>query len=178
MEASGTHNVPVIVVTGPVGAGKSTVAAAISTVLGQRDIRHVMIDQDYLRWVYPSPPGDRFAARLGFRNLAAIWPNLRANDPQCVVIADVVERPEGVMDYEQAMPGTVVTVVRLDVPMPILRRRLEGRDAGDSLAWSLNRAPELQAIMEGAGVGDLVIDVGERPPHAVAEEIVRRLGFA
>jgi chloramphenicol 3-O-phosphotransferase len=171
--------IPVIVVTGPVGAGKSTVAAAISEILERREIRHAMIDQDYLSWVLPSPVGDRFAARLGFRNLAAIWPNIREVEPRCVILATVVEdREQSLADYREALPGTVVTIVRLDVPIPVILERLEGRESADSIEWFRKRAPELQGIMERGRVEDVLIDVGYRSPAEVAEEVVKRLGVA
>ena len=75
------------------------------------------------------------------------------------------------------MPGTAVTVVRLDVSLPELERRLKGRESEASLAWYLNRAPELRGIMEREGVGDHVIDVGSRSPMDIAREIVDRLNL-
>ncbi len=74
-----------------------------------------------------------------------------------------------------AMPGTRVTVVRLVVPIPLVLERLDGRETGESLAWSQHRAPELHGIQERARVGDVVIDVGQRSPGEVAEEIMQRM---
>ncbi len=171
-----TENIiPAIVITGTVGVGKSTVMRAVSEALEARGIRHAGIDQDYLRWVFPAPEGDRFAAQLGLRNLAAIWPNLRELGLSCVLVADVVEHSSQCAQYETAMPGTRATVIRLIVPMPLILRRLEGRETGESLAWSQHRAPELHGLQEREKVGDLVIDVGDRRPHGIAGEIVRKL---
>jgi len=171
-----TTTIPVILITGPVGAGKSTVAIWLSELLERRQVRHVMIDQDYLRRVYPSPAGDRFAARLGYRNLAAIWPNMLEVAPQCVIVADVVEdRAQSLADYAQALPGTHVTIVRLDVPMPVIIERLNGRESDESIDWFRKRAPELQAIMEREHVEDILIDAGTRTPEAIATEIIARL---
>ena len=170
--------VPAIVVTGPVGAGKSTVAEAVAETLGMRRMRHALIDMDFLRSVYPHSGGDAFRVQLGLRNLAAIWPSLRDERIACAVLADVVERPGQAVDFERAMPGSRVTVVRLDVPMPILLSRLASRETADTIDWYRSRAPELQEIMERNGVGDIVIDAGERTPHEIAAEIIERLGLA
>ena len=169
--------IPVLVITGPVGAGKSTVAAALSGVLEAHAVPHAMIDQDHLRWVWPNPPGDRFAVRLGLRNLAAIWPNYRASGIDCLILADVVEDRAQVDDYEAVLPGARVSVVRLDVPLPLILRRLEGRESAATIDWYRHRAPELQGIMERGQVEDLLVDVGERAPHDVALEIARRTGL-
>lgn len=148
---------------------------ALSELLEQRSIRHVGIDMDNLRWVYPSPPGDRFSVRLGFNNLAAMWPNFQEMEPECVVIADVVESPAEIDDYLAAMPGTRVTVIRLDVPMPVILQRLEGRECVHRVEWYRQRAPELQEIMERNHIGDLVIAAGDRAPEDIAHEILQRV---
>jgi hypothetical protein len=170
--------IPAIVVTGPVGAGKSTTVAAVSEELERLSIPHAAVDMDHLRWIYPRPEGDRFATQIGYRNLATIWPNFREVGVACVVLADVVESRDQTRVYEAAMPGTSVTVVRLDVPMPEIERRLQGRESEATIAWYLHRAPELRGIMEREGVGDIVIDVssasGTRQPADVAREIIER----
>jgi adenylylsulfate kinase len=169
-------SIPALVITGPVGAGKSTIMRALSELLEQRSIRHIAIDMDHLRWVFPTPPGDRFGACLGFNNLAAIWPNFREMEPECVVIADVVESRAGTDTYLAAMPGTRVTVIRLHVPMPVILQRLEGRQSEQTIEWYRQRAPELQEILERDHIGDLVIDVGDRTPEDTANEILQRVG--
>lgn len=169
------RQIPVLVITGPVGAGKSTVAAGISRQLDLREVAHALIDMDYLRWVHPEPPGDPFAAHLGYRNLAAIWINMQAMEPRYVVVADVVETRDQKQDYLSAMPGTTVTIVRLDVPIDLILDRLEGREDERSIDWYRARAPELQEIMVREKVADLVIDVGHRTAEEVAVEILDRV---
>lgn len=170
------HPVSVLVITGPVGSGKSTVAAAISERLSAIGQRHAVVDQDYLRWVHPEPPDDPFGARLGLRNLAAIWPNFMALEIEALILADVVEDRSQIALYQQAMPGAAVTVVRLDVPMSIIMRRLDGRESASSIDWYRHRAPDLQMIMERNKVEDVLVAVGERTPDEVAAEILQKTG--
>jgi predicted kinase len=169
--------IPVVVVTGPVGAGKSTVAAALCDFLAEHERRTVFIDMDYLRWLHPRDASDPYGAQLGFQNLAAIWPNLLAEGATSVVLADVLEDMAQRARYADLMPGSVVTIVRLNVPLDLVAERLAQRESGADLEWSLRRAPELQAIMERAAIGDLVIEVGNRPPQAVATEIAYQLNL-
>jgi ribose 1,5-bisphosphokinase PhnN len=169
-----SERIPAVVVTGPVGAGKTTTVEAISALLGETPVRHTIIDMDRLRWVVPEPEGDRFGSQLGQRNLRAIWPNLVNAGIRCAFMADVVESRDKVRDYERAMPGAEVTIVRLHVAPGEIERRLHGRETPATIDWYLQRAPELQAIMEREGVGDIVIDVGSRDPLAIAREIIER----
>jgi len=170
------HDIPLILITGTVGAGKTTVMWALSEALEAKDIRHAAIDQDALRMVHPYPDNEPHGATVGRRNLAAIWPNLLDYEVRCVLIADVVEdMADARTAFVGTMPGTRVTVVRLDVPLSLVLERLERRESGAGLEWHQRRAPELHGIQERAGVGDLVIDVGERSPEEVAAEILERL---
>lgn len=169
--------VPVMVVTGPVGVGKTTVAVAISELLDRIDMAHAMVDVDHLRWCYPAPAHDRFRMALGFRNLAAIWANYRDEGTERLILADVVEERADIAGYREAIPGAAVLVVRLRASLPTTERRLAGRETGAGLEWHQQRAAELTALtalMERNQVEDLLIDTEEKSALAVAQEAVAR----
>lgn len=166
--------VPLLIVTGPVGVGKTTVAAAVSDLLDRAAIPHAMVDADHLRWSYPSPPADPFRVALGLRNLAAVWANYRAAGADRLVLADVVETRDELTGYRAAVPGAAPIVVRLTAPLPTIERRLAGRDAGDALAWHRRRAAELAAIMARNRVEDLLIETADRAPAEIAREALAR----
>ena len=138
---------------------------------------HAVLDVDQVRTFHPTPPDDRFGSRLGRRNTAAVTANYLAEGAHILVLADVIEHSGDVDDYRRMMPDAEITVVRLDVPMELILARLDAREPESTIAWHRNRAPELQAIMERERIGDLVIDVGQRTPIAVATEIARRIGL-
>ncbi|WP_121029965.1 adenylyl-sulfate kinase [Terracoccus luteus] len=164
----------VIVLTGPVGAGKTTTLAALSRRLDHDGIRHVALDLDDVRLVFPRRDDDPFAIALGLADLAAIVPNVRAEAVDLLVLADVVEHPSGRGRYERACPGADVAVVRLSVGVELMRERLRGRESGETVDWYLSRTAELDAAMAAAGVGDVVVEVGRRTPDEVAQDIVTR----
>jgi predicted kinase len=173
----------VIVITGPVGVGKSTTAGALADVLEAADIRNAMIDMDYLRWVSHRPEDDPHHSRLAWRNLAAVSAIDREVGVDVFIIANVVEDPRDRDRYEIAIPGARVSIVRLRLPLDRIAARLHSRmrDQGEALAWHLSRAPELEGIMDAAGIGseprDLMVEMGNRPPEAVAKEIAIRTGL-
>ncbi|HET8521870.1 MAG TPA: hypothetical protein VFL82_01480 [Thermomicrobiales bacterium] len=169
-------HVPTLIVTGPVGVGKTTVATAIVDVLDGGGIPSAFVDMDALRACYPRPAGDPFHTALGYRNLAALWANFREVGAERLVLADVVESRD-LSPYRQAVPGADITVVRLIASPETITRRLHGREDGVSLAWHLARAVELASLMEREGVGDLVIDTNDETPAALAEGILRRIGW-
>jgi hypothetical protein len=53
-----TTSVPVLVITGPVGVGKSTIAAEAAWLLRQADVPHALIDLDRIEQSWPVPADD------------------------------------------------------------------------------------------------------------------------
>ncbi|HET7036837.1 MAG TPA: hypothetical protein VFI42_14225 [Thermomicrobiaceae bacterium] len=169
--------VPTLLITGPVGVGKTTVASEVSELLEAARIAHAFVDIDALRWCYPGPPGDRFRAGLALRNLAAIWPNFAACGATRLVLADVLEDRAELAGYQRALPGAAITVVRLRAAPETLAARVARRELGAGLEWHLARARELAARMDARPVEDLLVETEGRGVRAVAEEIVRRAGW-
>ncbi len=164
--------IPVMVLTGPVGVGKSAVAAAVSELLDRAGMRHAMADLDYLRWHYPTPADDPFRIALGLRNLAAVWVNYRAAGAERLVLADVVESRLDLEGYREAVPDAAILVVRLTATLTTIGHRLTERETGDSLDWYCRRAAELDALMERTRVEDLLVDTEGKPAAIAAREAV------
>ena len=168
----------VIIITGPPGAGKTSTMWRLGEILTSRHISHAVIDVDYVRNFFPAPEDDPFNSRLAMKNVEAMAKNFRAAGARCLIFADVVEHPELAIGYGEAIPGSDVHVVRLDVPMEGLLARLEARESTETIEWYRNRARELQGIMEDRRIGNLVIDVGAHTVDEVAIEIAACLGYA
>ena len=166
--------VPLMVITGPVGVGKTSVAAAVSDLLDRVGVAHAMIDLDHLRWCSPSPTDDPFRLALGLRNLAAVWANYRAAGAARLILADVVESRAELAGYRTAVPGAAIVVVRLRASLPTIGRRLAGRDVGASLESHRQRAAELARQMERDRVEDLLVDTEGKSAEEVAREVVTR----
>lgn len=169
--------VPVVVITGPIGMGKTTVSQHLGDLLTAREIPHTVIDMDWLRDTWPRPADDRFNTRLGFRNLADVARNSLEAGSERFVIADVVESRHDHERYRQAIPGADVRVVRLTADMDVNRERISRRAGEDEDPWEATRAAELVAIMEANDVADMVIDTTGRRPGDIAREIASRIGW-
>jgi adenylylsulfate kinase-like enzyme len=169
--------VPVMLVTGPVGVGKTAVAGEVSELLARARVPHACVDVDSLRWSYPSPPGDRFRTALALQNLAAIGANFRAAGAERLVLADVVESRDELDRYRAAVPGARIVVVRLRAPVETLQTRVAERELGSGRAWHLARAAELAAQMDRDAVEDVLIETGDRPLADIAREVLARCGW-
>ena len=170
-----SQDIPTVVITGPVGVGKSSVANAVSQLLGEAKKPHALVDMDHLRWCNLAPDDDPFNMRLGLRNLALVWANYVAAGAQRLIIVDIVERRDDIDDYQKAVPGARIVVVRLRADLATIHARLEHREVGTSLDWHQARAAELVAQMERDQVEDVVIDTEGKAVLAVAAEVLERV---
>jgi hypothetical protein len=172
-----TKRPTLLVITGPPGVGKTTVAGACADLLAERGMPCAYVDMDMLRWCYPAPPDDPFHMRLGLRNLAAVWANCRAAGAERLLLADIVEQRSDVAGYEAAVPGARLSVVRLRAPIAAIHDRLAGREQGPSLAWHQARAIELQERWEQVPVEDFVVDTEGREASMIAHLVLTRAGW-
>ena len=170
--------VPVMLITGPAGAGKTTVAAGVSELLESAEITHAFVDIDSLRWYYPSPAHDRFRTELAMKNLAAVWANFQAAGITRLVLADVLESREDLVQYRTAVTGADIFVVRLQASLDTLLSRLRIREIGTSLDWHLHRAAELSQQMDRDKVEDILVDTDGKSVAAIAREILTRSNWA
>ena len=170
--------VPVLLITGPPGAGKTTIGAEISTLLHDPPVPHAFIDLDMLSWCFPPPRNDRFQQKLALRNLRDVWKNDAAAGATHLVIARVVESRDELQGYQGAIPEADITVVRLHAPVEVLQDRLwhrySGLGADRDASWHVERAAELAPLMDKDPVEDMLIETDGRSPHEIAIEIVTR----
>ena len=169
--------IPVVVLTGPVGVGKTAVARELSSLLEERGTAHAVIDMDWLRWCHPSPKRDPFHTALGLRNLAGVWANYRAAGAECLVLVDIVETRDMLAAYHAAIPSANIYVARLNATLPTILRRLEGRETGASLAWHQARAGELLGLMQERAVEDLLVETERKTAVEVAREVLHAIGW-
>jgi adenylylsulfate kinase len=174
-KAATTH---VLVLTGPVGVGKTAVASALSGLLEQTGIPHALIDMDWLRWCYPTPSDDPFHMALGLRNLAMVWGNYRAVGARWLILVDIVETREALAEYHAAIPDASIIVVRLQATLPTILHRLRRRETGASLTWHEQRADELARLMAEQAVEDLLVQTEAKTVEEIAREVLTRTGWA
>ncbi|OUE07712.1 hypothetical protein CMsap09_02090 [Clavibacter michiganensis] len=168
-----------VVLTGTVGAGKTTTMHALGDLLSERGVPHALIDSDAVRLLRPAPADDPFQQRVELLNLHDLARNYRAAGARVVVVAAVIERADDLPAYAEALGARDPLLVRLTVDADAVQARLGARhvDDADALAWHRARTPELAAIIAAAGLGGLSVDTTHRDPAAVAGLVAERAGW-
>lgn len=156
-----------VLITGPVGVGKTSVAAEAGGLLAEQGGAAAVVDLDWLGWFPGGAEGGVDALIL--RNLAAVWPNFQAAGAERLVLARSVRDPWLVGELRGAFE---LRVVRLRASQETVAERLSRRDTGAEL--DEHRAERA----EEADVADFELANDGRPIREVAEEILRRLEWA
>jgi predicted kinase len=169
--------VPVLVVTGPVGVGKSTVAAEAARLLRAANVPHAVIDLAGIGTCWPTPADDPWNERLAHRNLACMWANFRTAGADRLLLTRVLEARSLLQHVVEAVPGAEVTVVRLRAPLEVLQARIRSREAAADPGWFLGAAAYTAEVLETAGVEDHLVDNQDRSVGEVAEEVLRLVGW-
>ncbi len=167
-----------LLISGTVGAGKTSTAEAVGAWLALRGVPGAVIDLDWLRRCWPSPPGDRFNVAVEIENLTAVAAIYLRAGARRIVLAGVLEDPTVRPAYAHAV-GVPLVVCRLQVDLAVVRRRLRRRHEGQpvDLAWHLHRSGELDAILRSVNAEDFTIDATDLTPLETVTAVVRAAGW-
>jgi broad-specificity NMP kinase len=171
--------VPFLIISGPPGVGKTTVAWEIFDQLIARGSHHALVDLDLLGASWPVPADDEYHERLTAQNLTAMWANFHASGARRLIAAGVIEDAAILARYAAAVEGSVPFVCRLRAADDALHARIKhrGRERGDGVQKLSTRAVELSIQLERDDVADLVVDTTDRDVPGVARLILDQAGW-
>jgi adenylylsulfate kinase len=170
-------NVPTIIVTGPVGVGKSTVAEAMGYLLIAEKVPHANVDFDQLTAGPRSSDDDQWGTNLGLSNLAAIWKNYQLAGARRLIIARVIVSRSELDGFRRAVPGADILLVRLRATPETLQARVRRRGPWRDIEWHLKQSVELAAQMDAQPIEDVLIETDERDVQTIARDVLHRAGW-
>ena len=148
-----SRQVRVIIITGTMGAGKTTILSEASDILSSAGVVHAAIDLDTLGIAHL--PAD--ARELMFRNLASVWSNYHSAGVTRLLLAEAVESREDLNRICAAIPEAEITVCRFLASMETAERRVRNREPGMLQAKLVSRVTELEQILNRANIEDFAI---------------------
>jgi adenylylsulfate kinase len=165
-----------VLLTGPVGCGKTAIAMELGELLAERDLPSAVLDLDWLGWFH-GPPGAPAPDELIAENLRVVWPTFRSAGARYLVLARALTAGTQVAALRDAVPDVSMTVALVDVPADVIAERLGRRDAGDVLREHLAESATMAAALAAAGLEDLRIDNAAPSPTVAARGLLDRLGW-
>ncbi len=160
--------IPGVLVTGPVGVGKTAVAVELAELVSGTAV----VDLDWLGWFRPDGPVS--PDDLIVRNLALVWPTFREAGARRLVLGRALAGGERLRALRGAVPDVELTVVRLTASDVVLEGRLRRRDAGATLEHHL---AEREAWRED-GLDAPSVATDGRSIREVAEAVLAEIGWA
>lgn len=167
--------IPVLIVNGTIGSGKSTIGLAINEILEREEVPHVYLDLDRLTDCYPKK--GPFNDEIMFESLAALWPVYASAGADRLILARVVEDRSELESYERALGECSFTVALVTASETTRRTRISGREFGDSLKWHLDRSRQLDQILINSDAYDFAVHNEDNEPLKVANGILKRCGW-
>lgn len=166
----------ILVLTGTVGAGKTTVAAEIGDRLADAGLPNAVVDLDWLGWVNA---GDEFHGHdlLIVQNLVSCWTNYRAVGVEYLVLARALLQREPLDILGQTFSRTPVIVVRLVASKETIEKRLSQRDSGEALREHLAEMEEMNRVMDKLHLEHAVVATDGVSVEALARQIISIAGW-
>lgn len=157
--------VRVVVITGPPGAGKSSVATELHDALGDRGVPNALVEVDELERCYPPVPLEHVVRHL--RELAESYV---AHGCEVLFVTATLEDDAYAARLLAALPGRDRVVIRLEADPDTLEARIRAREPA---GWSgleelVASARHLAATMSTLRGVDLVASTQDAPADLVA----------
>ena len=160
-----------LVISGGMGSGKTSVLVEASDLLTAADIPHAAVDFDMLAFGHwpSSAPND-----LAYRNLAAVWTTFASAGINRLLIGEAIDSADTLSSVRAAIPSARVVVCRLRASIETMRERVRQREPGMFQQQFVDRVPELEAAIEKAAIEDFSILNEKRSITEVAREVLER----
>src|SRR5712692_3952615 len=167
-------SVRVIVISGSMGSGKTTVLGEASDILSARGVIHAAIDLDAIGSALLP---DALSSDVMYRNLASVWVNFAAVGVNRLLLAEAVENRDELARLRRAIPGAEFVVCRLMADLETMQQRIRLREPGMLQKQFLARAIELKAVLDDASLEDVSIANENRSVTEAARELLERAGW-
>ena len=164
----------VLVISGSMGAGKTTVLAEATDILASADIAHAAIDLDFLTIAY-TPRG--LPADLKLRNLVALWTNYCALGITNLLVCEPIDSLETRAALLRAIPCRELIVCRLRASVSTMQRRVGQRELGIFREKYIARVAELERELDAVQVEDFTVENDGRNVSDVARDVLAKAGW-
>ena len=157
-----------VVLTGPPGAGKTSVLTALADALSDDDIPHAAVEVEAVVRTHPALGDEQWA-----RHVQAMCALHREAGHELLLVAQTLETDEDVVKLKRAVGADEYLLVRLEAPPATLVARIVDREpeSWSGLPELVAHARQLAAGMPALRGIDLVVSTEGQSAEAVAQRI-------
>ena len=151
-----------VVLTGPPGAGKTSVLTALVDALSDDGIAHAAVEVEALVWTHPALTDEQRA-----RHVRLACELYREAGHRLLLVAQTLETDADVAELLDAVGADEVFLVRLEAQPATLVARIVEREppSCSGLDGLVEHAQELAASMPSLSGVDLVLNTGANAPR-------------
>jgi hypothetical protein len=172
---SGSITKSLLIITGAMGAGKTSVLGEASDILTLRYITHAAIDVDALGLAYlPTASGND---EVTYGNLRSVCDNYASLGLTRFLLARALESRAELDLYRGIVVATNTVVCRLTANIATMERRVKERESGLSRREYVARVAKLNAILDRTRLENFSMSSENRSITEVAHEMLVRAGW-
>jgi chloramphenicol 3-O-phosphotransferase len=160
--------VRILLLTGPPGAGKTTVLTALMGLLEADDVSYAALEVEALSLVHPWPDDDAAFAHVEF-----VARSFEQRGYPLLLVSATIEDDHYLRRLLDSLPAAEMVFVRLEAPPEVLRERLTEREPPDwvGLPRLLDAAGKLATSIASLPGVDLALSTVDARPRELAGAI-------
>jgi len=164
-----------LIITGTMGAGKTSVLGEASDILALRDIVHSAIDLDALGLAH-LPSAVRTSSAM-YRNLQSVRENYFSLGVRRLILARAMQDRAELALCRKIVSASNTVVCRLTASIETMQKRVKIRESGISRASYIARISELNAILDRDKLENFTITNENRQLTDVARDLLVKAGW-
>jgi hypothetical protein len=175
LNSDGAVTESLLIITGTMGAGKTTVLGEASDILALRHIAHAAIDLDALGLAHlPSAASND---GVMYRNLQSVCENYSSLGVRRLLLARALEDRAELELCRGIISATNTVVCRLTASIEAMQQRVKMRESGVSQGEYVARVAKLNVILDRARLEDFTVSSESRSLTEVAHEMLVKAGW-
>jgi hypothetical protein len=164
-----------LIISGSMGAGKTTILGEASDILALRQIIHAAIDLDALGLAH-LPSGVSCDGAM-YRNLQSVCENYHSLGVRRLLLARAIESRSELDVCRDAASAANTVVCRLTASIEEMQQRVKARESGVLRREYVERVARLNGILDRARLDDFIVRTEDRSPGEAAQEMLARAGW-